>query len=96
VPQLPDLPTAAELGFPGFEGVGWAGLIAPKGTPADLVDKISNDARKVLNEPQMRERLIERGMVVDPRNAREWGEFVNAEVIKWAEVARRANVKAVD
>ena len=64
MPQLPDLPTAAELGFSGFEGVGWAGLIAPKGTPADIVDKISNDARKVLNEPQMRERLIERGMVI--------------------------------
>jgi len=96
VPQLPDLPTAAELGFPGFEGVGWAGLIAPKGTPTDIVDKIGTDARKVLNEPQMRERLIDRGMVVDPRNAREWGEFVNAEVVKWAEVARRANVKAVD
>jgi len=96
VPQLPDLPTAAELGFPGFEGVGWAGLIVPKGTPTEIVEKISTDARKVLNDPQMRERLIERGMIVDSRNAREWGEFVNAEVIKWAEVAKRANVRAVD
>lgn len=96
VPQLPDLPTAVELGFPGFEGVGWAGLIVPKGTPTEIVEKISTDARKVLNDPQMRERLIERGMIVDSRNAREWGEFVNAEVIKWAEVAKRANVRAVD
>lgn len=96
MPQLPDLPTTSELGFAGFEGVGWADLIAPKGTPPEVIDKISTDARKVLNEPQMQALLIERGMVVDARNAREWGEFVNSEVTKWAEVAKRSIVKAVD
>ena len=96
VPQLPDLPTVAELGYPGFEGVGWAGLIVPKATPNDIVEKIGADVRRVLSEPAMRERLVERGMVADPRGPKEWGEFVSAEVAKWGNVAKRANVKATD
>jgi tripartite-type tricarboxylate transporter receptor subunit TctC len=93
VPQMPDLPTVAET-FPGFEGVGWAGLVAPKGTPQAIIDKISEDTHKVLSDPKMRELIIDRGMVPDMRAAREWGEFVNAEVIKWAEAARKAGLKS--
>ena len=96
VPQLPDLPTVAELGYPGFEGVGWAGLIVPKATPDAIVEKIGADVRRVLSDAAMRERLVERGMVADPRGPKEWGEFVNAEVVKWGAVAKRANVKATD
>jgi tripartite-type tricarboxylate transporter receptor subunit TctC len=94
VPQLPDLPTVAELGYPGFEGVGWAGMVVPKGTPNEIVEKIGADVRRVLNDPLMRERILDRGMIADPRGPREWTEFVNAEVVKWAEAARRANLKA--
>ena len=93
-PQLPDVPTIAELGFPGFEGIGWQGLIVPKGTPPEIVEKISADVRRVLSDPMMRERIIDRGMVVDSRGSKEWGEFVNAEFIKWGEAVRRANLKA--
>jgi tripartite-type tricarboxylate transporter receptor subunit TctC len=92
VPQMPDLPTVAET-FPGFEGVGWAGLVAPKGTPQAIVDKISDDTLKVLSDPKMRELIIDRGMVPDLRGAREWGDFVNAEVLKWVEAARKAGLK---
>ena len=94
VPQLPDLPTVAELGYPGFEGVGWAGIVVPKGTPNEIVEKIGSDVRRVLNDPVMRERILDRGMTVDARGPKEWAEFVNAEVVKWREAARRANVKA--
>jgi tripartite-type tricarboxylate transporter receptor subunit TctC len=92
VPQMPDLPTVAET-FPGFEGVGWAGLVAPKGTPQAVIDKISDDTQKVLSDPKMRDMIIERGLVPDLRGAKEWGEFVNAEVIKWADVARKVGLK---
>ena len=95
-PQLPELPTVAELGYPGFEGVGWAGLVVPKATPQSIVEKIGADVRRVLNDPTMRERLIDRGMVADPRGPKEWGDFVSAEVVKWGEVAKRANVRAND
>jgi tripartite-type tricarboxylate transporter receptor subunit TctC len=94
VPQLPDLPTVAELGYPGFEGVGWAGMVVPKGTPGEIVEKIGADVRRVLNDPLMRERIMDRGMIADARGPKEWSEFVNAEVVKWAEAARRANLKA--
>ena len=93
-PQLPDVPTVAELGYPGFEGIGWQGLIVPRGTPSDIVEKIGVDVRRVLGDPVMRERIIDRGMVVDARGSKEWTEFVNAEFIKWGEAVRRANLKA--
>ena len=93
-PQLPDVPTIAELGYPGFEGIGWQGLIVPKGTPQEIVEKISVDVRRVLSDQAMRERIIDRGIVVDARGSKEWTEFVNAEFIKWGEAIRRANLKA--
>ncbi len=91
-PQMPDVPTVAET-FPGFEGIGWAGLVAPKGTPQAIIDKISDDTQRVLSEPKMRDMIIDRGLVPDLRGAKEWGEFVNAEVIKWTEVARKVGLK---
>ena len=94
VPQLPDVPTVAELGYAGFDGVGWAGLVAPKATPRDIVDQIGADVRKALANPAMRERIIERGAVPDPRGPKEFGEFVAAEILKWGEIVRRANLKA--
>ena len=93
-PQLPDVPTVAEFGYPGFEGIGWQGLIVPRGTPNEIVEKIGVDVRRVLSDPIMRERIIDRGMVVDARGSKEWTEFVNAEFIKWGEAVRRANLKA--
>ena len=93
-PQLPDVPTIAELGYPGFEGIGWQGLIVPKGTPQEIVDKISVDVRRVLSDEAMRERIIDRGLVVDARGSQEFTEFVNAEFIKWGGAIRRANLKA--
>ena len=94
VPQMPELPTVAELGYPGFEGVGWAGIVVPKGTPGEIVEKIGADVRRALADPLMRERVLDRGMTVDGRAPKEWSEFVNAEIVKWSEAARRANVKA--
>ena len=93
VPQLPDVPTVAELGFPGFEGSGWGGLIAPAGTPPAIVAKISADVRKLVNDPDFQKRIIDRGAIPDPRDAQEWTKFVNAEIVKWAAVIKRANIK---
>jgi tripartite-type tricarboxylate transporter receptor subunit TctC len=94
VPQLPDVPTVAESGYPGFDGVGWGGLIAPKATRPELVEKIGADVRLALADPTMQQRIIDRGAVPDPRGPREWTAFVNAEIVKWGEVVRRANLKA--
>ena len=93
-PQLPDVPTVDELGFPGFEGSGWGGLVVPRATPAEIVEKIGSEVRRILVEPAIQRRLIEIGSIADARGPQEWTRFVNAEIEKWAEIARRANVKA--
>lgn len=92
VPQLPAVPTVAELGYPGYEGTGWGGLVAPKATPPELVEKIGADVQRVLGDPQLQQRIIERGAVPDLRGPKEWSAFVDAEVTKWADIVRRANV----
>ena len=61
---VPDVPTIAELGYPGFEAIVWFGLFAPAATPADIVRKISDDSARVLNAPKMREMLASQGLEV--------------------------------
>lgn len=93
VPQLPDLPTIAEQGFPGFTGVGWAGLFAPASTPPEIVEKVSADVRAVLNDPEMKKRILDRGAIPDPLTPQQATDFIRADTAKWGEVARTANVK---
>lgn len=92
-PQLPDVPTIAEQGYPGFLGVGWAGLFTPAGTPPDIVEKISADVRAVLAEPEMSRKIIDRGAIPDPTTPQQTAEFIRTDTAKWGEVAKTANVK---
>jgi tripartite-type tricarboxylate transporter receptor subunit TctC len=93
VPQLPNVPTIAESGYPGFEGAGWSGIVLPAGAPRDLVERISADIQKALNEPQLHDRIIERGGIPDPRTPQGYADFIRAEIEKWAQVAKTANVR---
>ena len=93
VPQLPDVPTIAESGFPGFEGVGWGGLVVPIATPKDIVEKISGDVRKILLDPAMQARIVERGAIADPRGSAEFAAFARAEITKWADIARQSKIR---
>jgi len=94
LPWLPDVPTVVELGYPGVEAAGWGGLAVPKGTPSEIVDKISADVRVALKDSNLNQRINDIGAIVDARGPKEWSNFVEAEVIKWADIARSANVKA--
>lgn len=93
MPPLPDVPTVAESGYPGFEGVGWGGLVVPMGTPVEIIEKISTDVSKVLGETSMRERFFDRGLATDMRGPKEWTDFVRSEIQKWGEIVHKANVK---
>src|SRR5689334_13266466 len=93
VPQLPDLPTVAESGYPGFEGVGWAGIVVRAGTPAELVERISKDIQQVLSDPKVREDIVARGGIPDPRSTTQYAEFIRAETEKWAKLAKEANIR---
>lgn len=92
VAQLPDTPTIADL-LPGYEAAGWSGLVAPAGTPADIVRKINADVVAILGETAMVERIAGLGMIADPGTPAGYTAFIGAEVAKWREVARIANVR---
>ena len=93
VPQLPDVPTVAESGFAGFEGVGWAGVLMPVATPRDIVEKVSADVRRILQDPAMQARIADRGAIADPRTSAEFTAFVRAEITKWADIVKQAKVQ---
>ena len=93
LPQLPEAPTIAESGFPGFEAAGWATVMLPAGTPAALISRISTDVQMVLREATLRDKIIERGSIPDPRTPAETAEFIRAEIEKWSRVAKLASVR---
>jgi tripartite-type tricarboxylate transporter receptor subunit TctC len=92
-PQLPNVPTIAESGYPGFLGVGWAGLFMPVGGPNALVEKISADVRAVLNDPEVKQRIVDRGAIPDPMTPEQTAAFVKADTARWGEVAKTANIR---
>ena len=74
IPQLPDVPTIAEAGYPGFEGVGWAGIVVPAGTPLETVERLSTAIRDALNDAKLRGDIIARGGIPDPRTPKAYGD----------------------
>jgi tripartite-type tricarboxylate transporter receptor subunit TctC len=93
VSQLPNVPTIAEQGYPGFVGIGWAGLFMPAGASPEIVEKISRDVRAVLNEPEMQKTMVDRGVIPDPLTPQQTADFVRRDTAQWGEVARTANIK---
>ncbi|UPY38282.1 tripartite tricarboxylate transporter substrate-binding protein [Sediminicoccus sp. KRV36] len=93
VPQLPDVPTIAETLSPGYEAAGWSGLVAPAATPAAIIRRISADVGAVLREAAVTERILGMGAIADPNTPEQFADFIRAEIEKWREVARAANVR---
>ena len=95
IPVIPDVPTSAEQGLPQFEAAGWNALFAPKGTPADIVEKLKAAARAALKDEGVRKRLLELGAEL-PGDAGQTpqalGELVRTEIDKWVPVIRKAGV----
>lgn len=93
LPQLAEVPTVHESGYPGFAAEGWGGMVVPKATPTAVVARISEDVQALSNDTTLLARMRDRGVVPDFRSAEEWTKFVHAEIVKWKDVAQRANVK---
>lgn len=91
---LPDVPTMAEAGLPGFESSNWQGIIAPAATPRAIVAKINADTLAVLNMPEVREKIIAQGNQVSGGTPEEFGALIRAEMAKWGKVVREAGVRA--
>lgn len=93
-PQLPDVPTVAET-LPGFENYGWFGLVAPAGTPREVVLKVYRDTVKALDSPEMRARFYVQGMETVGNSPEDFTRAMAAERARWAVVVkeRRISVK---
>jgi len=92
-PFLPDLPTLAEQGLPGFEAVGWIGLAAPAGTPEPILSRLNAEVRKILDEPAVQERLKSLAFVSAGGTREEFTTFIAAEIAKWGKVTKDAGIK---
>jgi tripartite-type tricarboxylate transporter receptor subunit TctC len=91
---LPELPTVAESGLPGYEAVGWFGLLAPAATPQAIVAKISADANRVLAEREVREKML--GLGADPSGdtPEEFARFIRNDQAKWSKLMKEAGIAA--
>jgi len=95
LPLFPDIPTMAEAGYPGIEASEWYGLVAPAGTPKDIVVVLGNEIGKALNAPGVREQLIAKGYEpASNSNPEQFGAFMAAEQKKWALAIKQSGVRA--
>jgi tripartite-type tricarboxylate transporter receptor subunit TctC len=93
---LPDLPTVEEAGGPvlkGFEASSWFGLVAPAGTPMDIVNRVQAETAKALAAPAIKERLVAQGAIPSGMTSAEFARFIGAETAKWAKVVKASGAK---
>jgi tripartite-type tricarboxylate transporter receptor subunit TctC len=92
-PDLPDVPTFAELGLPDLTLAFWAGMLAPAGTPPDVIHRIQQEVAKALNAPAVRERLQAQGAEPVGNTPEQFAAFIRAETAKWAKVVKDSGAK---
>ena len=92
-PGLPDVPTIAEAGVPGYESIQWWGILAPAGTPAPIVARLSSEIKAILSSDDMKERFLKDGVEVDYLGPTEFGKFLEKEQAEWTRVVKKANIK---
>ena len=91
-PQLPDVPTVAESGYPGFEVTVWYGVCAQSGVPKPILAKLHATLVKVVNSPEMKARLAESTIEATPISQEEFAGFIRGEIDKWTKVVKDANL----
>jgi len=89
----PDVPTFAEAGLPGYEAIGWFGVVMPAGTPPEIVGRMNAELAVALRRQEMRERVIAAGAEPSPGTPEEFGALIRSEIDKWAEVVRASGAK---
>jgi len=93
IPAASDVPTMAEQGVPDFVSGTWAGIIAPAGTPKEIVDRVSAEAKKALADPALQAKLVEQGIVPMGSTPEEFRAFVAEEISRWRKVITDAEIK---
>jgi tripartite-type tricarboxylate transporter receptor subunit TctC len=90
---LPDTPTAAEVGLKGYESSAWFGLVAPRGTPRPIIDKVQAEIAAAVADPAVRSRFADFGAEPVTNSPDDFGRFISAEVVKWRDIITRGNIK---
>ena len=90
---LPDLPTVIEAGVPGFEVDAWFGLAAPAATPQAIITRVHADAVRVLNQPDVRDKLVAEGSELVGNSSAEFTAFLKNDMAKWAKVVRQSGIR---
>jgi tripartite-type tricarboxylate transporter receptor subunit TctC len=90
----PEIPTIAEAALPGFDTLQWWGLVAPRGTPADVVNKIAADASRLVASPEMRERMLALGAEPVASSPDRFAAFLREEIDKWGKLVRASGARA--
>jgi tripartite-type tricarboxylate transporter receptor subunit TctC len=94
IAQFPDVPTIAESGLPGYEAASWYGLVAPHGTPREIVDKLSAETQRIFGEAAFREKFLAPNMIFSIAGSPEqFAARIRTDYVKWGKVIRDANVK---
>ena len=90
---LPNVPTLAEAGVPGYEAVIWLGIMAPKGTPPDIVRKLNAEISKIASKPEVRDEWLKQGAVAMSMSPEDFGRYLNDDIAKWERIVRISGAK---
>jgi len=93
-PALPDVPTIAEAGVPGYEATSWFGLLAPAGTPAPVVTKLNAAILKALADPDVKKKLLEQGAEPAGETPAQFAAFIASETVKWGKIVKQSGATA--
>lgn len=88
------MPTVSEAGVPGYETTIWLGVMAPKGTPAPIVARLNAEISKITANAEVRRGWTAQGTTAMTMGVEEFGRFIDADIAKWAQLVRSANIKA--
>lgn len=94
VNEIPDIPTVAESGLPGFQVIGWFGLFAPAGTPRPVIQKLNSEIVKTLRAADTREKLSGHGLIPGSGTPEDLGRFLSEEIVRWRKLIQDAGIKA--
>ena len=92
-PVLPEVPTVAEAGVPGYEATIWLGIVAPAGTPKPVVERLNAEIRKIVNSPEVREAWARQGASPLSMSTEEFGQYLRDDIAKWAHVVKISGAK---
>jgi len=91
--SLPQVPTIAETGVPGYEVTNWYGVMMPAGVPKDILAKVNGDLVKILRQPDVQQRFAGEGGDVTPNTPEQFGAFIQNEIAKWGKAVKESGAK---